>query len=153
MKSIYLASLLLIATTFMPNLAFAQSELEQFEAIGEAMASKMNRLFVAQNPQVAEFLPEVEWDDEFRASAKCMIDAFRAEGGDDFIEQMLVKGNEFVDKDFTSFTEFQEHANFMPDTIGQNRQIEISSECGMTELTIERMQESGFAEALQSIPE
>ena len=153
MKSLYLALALLTSVICLSSQAYAQIELEQFEENGEAMASKMNQLFVVQNPQVAEFLPEVAWNDGFRASAKCMIDLFRTEGGDDFITQMLANGKEFVTKEFTSFTDFQEHANFMPEGLSQARQIEISGECGMTKLTIDRIQGSGFAQALQSLPE
>ena len=80
-----------------------------------------------------------------------MIDAFRTEGGDDFVSQMLIKGKEFIAKDITSFAEFQKQADFMPEDISQQSQVEISSECGMTALTIARMQESGFEQAVQAL--
>ena len=153
MKLTHFACLLLILTIGISTHAYAQSEIEQFEEIGEAFATKLNNLFVVQNPEIVEFLPEVEWDDAFRTSGQCMIDAFRTEGGEDFVSQMLIKGKEFIAKDITSFAEFQKQADFMPEDISQQRQVEISAECGMTALTITRMQESGFEQAVQALPQ
>ena len=132
-----------------PNFAYSQSELDQFEEIGESMATKMNQLFVAQQPGLADVLPKVEWDDEFRAAAKCVLDTYRSEAGDEYIAQLLVKGKAFVSSDPKTFSDFEKAADFLPDGISDERHVEISAECKMTELTIKRMDESGFSAALR----
>jgi len=148
MKQIFKQALGLTALIVIPSFAFAQTELEEFEELAETMSTKMNQIFVAQQPALADVLPDVEWDEEFRTAGRCMLKAYRAEGGDEFVSEMLSKGREFAETELKDFSDFQKAADFMPDGISDQRQIDISQECGMTALTIKRMEESGLTQAL-----
>jgi len=142
-SKVFITSLLLL-----PLSMKAQTELEQFEEIAEAMSTKMNQIFLSKDPSLKSVLPAVEWDDEFRSAAECALDKYRSEGGDDFVAQMLKNGKQFVSTEITEFEDIEKALDFMPDGISDQRQIEISQECGLTQLTLKRMEDSGFAEAL-----
>ncbi len=129
--------------------AYSQTELEQFEEVAEAMSAKMNELFLVQDPSLKEVLPSTDWDDEFRSAAKCVLDLYRSEAGDEFVAQMLENGKKFASSELTNFDDIEKALDFMPDGISDARQIAISQECGMTDLTLKRMQESGFTDALR----
>ena len=149
MKQFFIQILGLTALIAIPSFAFAQTELEEFEEIAETMSAKMNQIFVTQRPALVDVLPDVEWDEEFRTAGRCMLKAYRAEGGDEFVTEMLLKGREFAETELNDFSDFQKAADFMPDGISDERQIDISRECGMTALTIKRMEESGLSDALR----
>lgn len=143
---------LLLAT---PLPALAQSQLDRLEAISEdmnlGMAKMMAREIAAQGGDPTAMLaalPDNTWDDAFRAAGACTLDRYEALIGADGVETMLTKMEAMVPALETATMETMDALNPLPPGITEEQSADIARSCGMIELSMQRMQESGFTAAM-----
>ena len=143
----FLRVLLAALFTLSSTTAYAESDLERFEKLSEAMSAKMNILLVKEMPQVADYLPSTEWDDDYRKAGACMLKKYESLLGEGFLEDMISKGEAFLAREFSGFEDMTTAAaDFAPKGLTDQDQVRINQECGMMQLHQKRMMESGFAE-------
>jgi hypothetical protein len=146
----------------LPLAAWAQSgPLERLEAVYETLNESMVLVMVNEmeaegvDPApIMEVLPDLSWDDAMRDAGRCMLDRYDALIGRDGIDTMLTDleayaadlkdaGNEGL-----TARELADPENMLPEGVSQDQSMEITQACGMIELQMQRMSESGFTEAM-----
>ncbi len=142
-----------------PTAVFADSQLDRLESVSERtnelMMVKMVEAMVAETgadpAPVMALIPDMEWDDAFRVAGECMLDGYRAEIGKGGVDEMLDLMEDMLPKlEEQSLEEMGEEMNVMPEGLTMEASIGIQQECGMMELAMERMSETGFMEAMFS---
>ncbi|GAA5064737.1 hypothetical protein N0B44_05615 [Roseibacterium beibuensis] len=127
----------------LPMAASAQSALERMEAMSETMTEMTYTALVAEIPALQGNLPTAEWDDEMRAAGECILDGVEDEVGEDGVNEML----DNMEAAMASATpEGLMQGTFqpaLPDGITDQQMQAISNECGMVEIMMMRMAESG----------
>ncbi|MFP7674382.1 hypothetical protein ACG74X_13625 [Marivita sp. S0852] len=144
-----------VCATF-PFAAVAESQLDRLENISEQMNAAMFEAMVRMaekegaNPApLRAAIPDGAWDDSFRKAGACLLDKYNAAAGKDEINKMLDAMDaaipQMADMDLdSSGDEF----DFLPDGMTDDLAIQINSECGLTQLSLDRMEASGFTAAL-----
>ena len=143
-----------------PVAALAQSQLDRLQAVSDAtselgvrsMIDQMVANGAARAPLEAA-IPDLTWNDEMRAAGACMLERYTELAGQDGVEQMLTRMEAFAE-DFEGFDlsdpNAMEEMAFLPDGISYSDSAEITQSCGMMELQLQRMEQSGFSEAMMS---
>lgn len=142
-----------------PTAVFADSQLDRLESVSERtnelMMVKMVEEMVAETgadpAPVMELIPDMSWDDDFRAAGACMLERYWAEIGKGGVDEMLVLMEEMLPRlEEKSFEEMGEEFEVLPDGLSMETTIAVQQECGMMDLAMERMSETGFMEAMFS---
>lgn len=154
--------LLTAVLTTLPYAALAETQLERLERISEAMTEMMFDAMVDMvekeggNPEpLRAAIPDVAWNDAYREAGDCLLDRLIAASSESAIDDMLSE----MDAALPQMAEMDAEAigedmDFMPDGISDDYMIDANSECGLVDLSLQRMQDSGFTEAMmQSMAE
>ncbi|MFL4470722.1 hypothetical protein ACERZ8_12815 [Tateyamaria armeniaca] len=146
-----LVSLLLLC----PSALFAQSQLERLEAVSEQMNLEMAKMMAREisanggDPApVMAALPDTSWDDEYRAAGTCMLNQYNAAAGTQGTDSMLDKMEAMIPQLETATMESLENMDVRPEGVSEDQSIQIARSCGMIDLSMRRMQESGFTAAM-----
>jgi hypothetical protein len=132
-----------LAAALLPMAAHAQSALERMETMSEAMTEMTYVALIDQIPALSGNLPSAEWDDEMRAAGECILGGVEDEVGSDGVDQMLENMETAMQ---TATPEGLMNGTFqpaLPEGITDQQMQTISNECGMVELMMMRMAESG----------
>jgi len=141
--------------------AMADSQFERFEEISERGSEITTELMVRQYASmgadvdaIRAAIPDSEWDDEYREAAQCQFDRYESSIGKSGIDAMLERLEtmfEQLDDESATFEDLEAlgETNLI-EGISQEEQISIMTDCGILELNMQRMSESGFMEAIQS---
>lgn len=140
----------------LPVSAIAETQLERLERVSEqmndAMYEAMIRMVERQGGDPAplrDAMPASTWDEDFRAAGACMLDRFTDKSSPEAVTQMLDEMEAFLPEVATMDLEnAEEDMNFLPDGISEDYSIQVNSECGLSEIMMQRMQESGFSAAM-----
>lgn len=140
----------------LPVSAIAETQLERLERVSEqmndAMYEAMIRMVERQGGDTAplrDAMPASTWDEDFRAAGACMLDRFTDKSSPEAVTQMLDEMEAFLPEVATMDLEnAEEDMNFLPDGISEDYSIQVNSECGLSEIMMQRMQESGFSAAM-----
>lgn len=157
-----LFQLLLLAACFsLPLSAVADDQLDRFEEISERshviMMDMMIREYTkmgADGDDLRAAIPDGTWDDAYRDAGQCTLDKYRAIIGSSGVDDMLDEMDDiFISLDdgsatFESMEELSELNSI--EGISTEQQMSITRECGIIELSMQRMRESGFMDVLQS---
>lgn len=130
-------------TLALPIAASAQSALERMEAMSETMTEMTYTALVDEIPALDGNLPSAEWDDAMRDAGACVLDGVEEEVGEDGVAEMLDNMETAM---ATVTPEGLMQGTFqpaLPDGITDQQMQTISNECGMVELMMMRMAESG----------
>lgn len=138
-----------------PLPALAQSQLDRLEVISEQMNLGMAQMMareVAANggdpAPVLAALPDTAWDAEFRAAGTCMLDRYNAAAGSDAVDTMLDEMEAMVPLLATASIDSMSDMNPLPAGVTEDQSIEIANACGIVDLSMQRLEESGFTAAM-----
>jgi phage gp29-like protein len=140
----------------LPAAAFAENQLERLESISERMMTAtleaMVRMVEKQggNPApLRDAMPDVSWNDEYRDAGDCLLERFTAASSSSDVSEMLDEMEAFIPQMAEMDLEtMSDDVNFLPEGMTENQSMEINSECGITDVMMERMEESGFTAAM-----
>ena len=146
------------ALTLLPAATLAQSTLDRMEAVSEKMNAVMVRMMAdemiangADPAPLLETLPDMAWDDEMRAAGACMLTGYTDRIGEDGVEEMIANIEQVTnDLDGMTLSALSDEMAILPDGITEEQSVEITQSCGMVQLQMKRMQDSGFAAAMMS---
>ncbi len=150
----------LTALVMIPATAFADTQLERFEAIAEDMNTVMIDMMINEIEsqggsgdalrELGTMMPP--WTPEIRAAAGCILDAYNDEVGRGEVNAMLDNMEEKMPSlSSMTMTEAEEDGTLeglSPAGISLERTMEINSDCGMMELQMEAGAASGFMDAM-----
>ncbi|MCR9108270.1 hypothetical protein [Marivita sp. XM-24bin2] len=152
-----LATALLVA---LPATAFAETQLERLESISErlndAMFSAMIRMVAKEggNPEpLRAAMPDGTWDDAYRDAGACILDRYTDASSASAVDTMLDEMEAFIPRlDEIDLAAMGEGPSFLPEGVSEDYSMTVNSECGLTDIMMERMSESGFmATMMQSM--
>jgi len=149
---------ILAALVFLvPTTAIANSQLDRMEALSEemnlGMAKMMAREITAAGGDPAPLmaaLPDTKWDDEYRAAGRCILDKYIQAAGPAAVDSMLDQMEAMIPKLETATMESlgEDAMGIQPAGVTQEQSLEFTQSCGMIELAMRRMQDSGFSAAM-----
>jgi hypothetical protein len=141
-----LAALLTIPATA----AFAQSALDRFEAASERVTQLTYQGIASQYNVDASVFPDTAWDRPMRRAGRCILNAYEGEVGENGVAQFIAGFEAAVQ---TAAPADILNGNFtgqLPEGLDTQRQQQIQNDCGMLELEMTRLAESGVLQALQN---
>lgn len=149
-----------IALAASPVAALAQSQLERMEAASEVMGEAGIRMMIdemvangAERAPLEAAMPDMSWDDEMRAAGGCLLERYNELSDRESVDQMLTRIEALADTideaGFADLVEMDEMGS-LPDGISDDQAVEIMQTCGMMELQLRRMAESGFSDAMMA---
>ncbi len=150
MTSFAIRAGLVAALITLPLAASAQSQLDRFEALSERMTQLTYQGLAEQFPQINGLLPSAEWDRPMRRAGRCALRAYEDEVGEAGVIAMLneletaiasARPSDMFDGSFSAG---------VPEGLSAQDVQRINTECGGTELQMQRLAESGVMQALQS---
>ncbi len=151
------AAALAAALTLAATAAPADDRLARFETLSEEstalMLDALVGMAVAEGADPARLdgaLPVFEWTDPYRDAGACMLTAYDAQIGADGTDALLARMETFLaaaeGKTLTEIAAMSD--TLLPEGLSEDRSIEISQECGMMDLQVVWMEESGFMAAM-----
>jgi hypothetical protein len=156
-------TLLAMVAAAIPSVSVAQSQLDRMETASEAMTKAMVVMMVremeingADAAPLMETLPDMVWDDDMRDAGRCMLGRYSDAVGASGVETMLTNMEAYVadiealgDNSWT-ISDLPEPEDMMPEGLSEQQSMEITQSCGMMELQLQRMSESGFSDAMMN---
>jgi len=151
------------ALSLVPALASADSQLDRMEGLAEGMNNvmvEMMALGVEAEGGDATVIRDLkvampEWDDAMRDAASCVLDRYNAAAGRDEVDAMLDRTAELIasmegtnPEEFDALLTEEAMDGMLPSGMTTNDAGQISQECGMMELQMRDMQETGLFEAM-----
>ncbi len=150
MNRLTLSVSLAAALFTLPLAAQAQSQLERFEALSEQMTQLTYQGLAEQVPALNGVLPSVEWDRPMRRAGRCAIRGYEDAVGDAGVEAMLVELESAIGSAQPSDILDGTFSAGVPQGLTNQDVQRINNDCGMIELQMERLAESGAMQALQN---
>lgn len=140
----------------LPISALAETQLERLETISEQMTSGMFEAMIRMvekeggNPApLRDAIPDSTWNDVYRDAGACLLDRYTnassASAVDDMLDRMEAFIPEIAEMDLETM---EEDTDFLPEGISEEFSLQVNSECGLTNLMMDRMEESGFMAAM-----
>ena len=150
MKDLSLRAGLVAALIALPaTAALAQSELDRFEAASERVTQLTYQGIADQYGVDAGVFPSPEWDRPMRRAGRCILGAYEDEVGEEGVAQFLAGFETAVQSASPNDILTGAFTGQLPDGLTTQRQQTIQNECGMLELEMTRLAESGVLQALQ----
>lgn len=142
--------------TALPVAAATDTQLARLENIAEhmndAMFNAMIRMVEKEggNPApLREAVPDRSWDAEYREAGSCMLDKYVEATSSAAVNKMLDDMEAFIPKLAEIDLEtFEADQDFLPEGISEEYSMKVNSDCGMTDLMMQRMESSGFMAAM-----
>ncbi len=149
----FLAAALLVA---FPATAFAETQLERLESISErlndAIFAAMIRMVEKEggNPEpLRAAMPDGTWDDAYRDAGACIIDRYTEASSASAVDTMLDEMEAFIPRMAEmDLDAMGEEPSFLPEGVSEDYSMTVNAECGLTDIMMERMSESGFMAAM-----
>lgn len=141
---------LAVALISLPLTASAQSQLDRFEALSEQMTTLTYQGLAAQYPVLQGILPSADWGRPERRAGRCALRDYERAVGEDGVEAMLVEFETSIATARPSDLLDGTFSAGVPEGLTSARVNQINTECGLTELQMQRLAESGAMQALQS---
>lgn len=155
MKRLALAALLAL-----PSAALAEDQLDRLEEVSEqaniimmmVMAAEVQMDTETQTELIASAAEQMQWDAPMRAAGECMLDGYRGDIGADGLDELLTNMETMIADmaEMTSLDDFETLGDVMPDGMTEERSMEITRDCGMLDLQMAKMSESGFVDAMMA---
>lgn len=133
------------AAMLAPLPALAQSQLDRMEVLSEQANALMNEALVMQIPALEGNLPAPEWDERTRTAYACMLDGYVAAVGEEGVDGMLAQ----MEAALEGATAEQlmngalDQGIDMPDGMTEAQTQALLGSCGVMEVMMARMAESG----------
>ncbi len=150
MKHLSLRASLIAALIALPaTAAFAQSNLDRFEAASERVTQLTYQGIASQYNVASDVFPSADWDRPMRRAGRCILRAYEGEVGSDGVAQFLAGFENAVQSASPNDILSGSFSGQLPDGLDTQRQQQIQNDCGMLELEMTRLAESGVLQALQ----
>jgi hypothetical protein len=135
----------LATALIVPLPALAQSQLDRMQVLSEQANALMNEALIAQIPALDGNLPAPEWDDRTRTAYACMMDGYVDAVGSDAVDQMLDQMEAALDGATTEslMSGEMEQGIDMPEGMTEAQTQALLASCGVMEVMMARMAESG----------
>ncbi len=150
MTRLTLGASLTAALLTLPIAAQAQSQLDRFEALSEQMTELTYQGLAEQVPALDGVLPSADWDRPMRRAGRCAIRGYERAVGEAGVEAMLVELEQAIGSARPSDILDGTFSAGVPQGLTNQDVQRINNDCGMIELQMERLAESGAMQALQS---
>lgn len=139
-------TLLALATALIAPLPVAaQTQIERMEVISERANTLMNEAMVVEIPALEGNLPAPEWDEQMRETYVCILDGYNAASSAGAVDGMLDRMEAIMETATVETIlngELPEDA-MLPDGIDEASSRAVLTGCGLMELMMARMSESG----------
>ena len=144
--------------TLIPSAIFADN-LESFEALSNQMNALMGEMMAKEvdaaggdGDIIRAAVPVDAWNDEAREAATCILDRYEAEIGQDGIDEMMGRMESVFpamsEMTMTEFTDSEALVDMQPEGMTEEMSVQITQECGMMKVQMDRMEASGFSAAM-----
>lgn len=146
-----------VIALILPSAGFADDLLDRFRAVSEEsntviMGMMLTEIGVegAQRAELEALIPDMTWDGEMLTAGECILAEYREKVSDAQIADMLTGMEDFLAQvgDLASLDDLTEPEAFLPDGLSSADIAQISVECGMIAVQSDRMEESGFMDAM-----
>lgn len=152
MKNLFAAALFV----FLPVAAMADTQLERLENVAEQMSEAMFGAMVRMVEKeggdpapLLEAVPDSDWDADYREAGSCLLEKYVEASSTSAVDKMLDEMEAFIPKmagiDLESLEADQD---FLPEGVSEEYSMQVNSDCGMNELMMDRMENSGFMAAV-----
>ncbi|ABD53842.1 hypothetical protein [Jannaschia sp. CCS1] len=134
----------------LPLAASAQSQLDRFEALSEQMTTLTYQGLAEQYPVLNGLLPAADWGRPERRAGRCALRRYNRAVGEDGVAAMLseleasiasARPSDLLDGTFEAG---------VPEGLTASEVQQINTDCGLLELQMQRLAESGAMQALQN---
>lgn len=130
--------------------ALAQSQLDRMEVLAERAGTLTNEALALQLPQLAGNLPSPDWDDSLRQAYACVLDAYVDASSVSAVDRMM-DDMEAALEGATGESILNGEINEtigMPDGMSPGQAQALLGECGVMNIMMMRMAESGAMEIM-----
>lgn len=160
-KTVFAVAAGFMVAVGLSSTAVADDQLDRFEEISErgteVMMEVMVKEYVARGMDeeaIRGAVPDSAWDEEYREAGQCMLDGYRdligSSGVDDMLDQMESMFNS-VDPETATLESMNAFDNVEATaSVSTEQQMAITQDCGMVEISMRRMSESGFMQIIQT---
>ncbi|MBF9061297.1 hypothetical protein HKCCSP123_19120 [Rhodobacterales bacterium HKCCSP123] len=140
------------ATFLVPLPAAAQSRLERMEELSEQASALMNEAMIAQVPALAGRMPDPAWDERMRVAHACVLEGYVEASGEAAVDEMLDQMETMMETatvETLMSGEMSETVQ-LPDGIGEDQAQRLMESCGVMEVIMARMVESGAMQVMMN---
>ncbi len=140
-------SLLAFAFATFPMVAFAQSDIDRYQAASEQLQAKTYDFFESRVPGLAAVRPVGGWNADDREAGACMIDSLRVAKGDAGVTAYLADLEGFAQRPITSIAAMSAAT---PASMADPETIQLGAACGTDKIGLAQMQRSGLVAQLSN---
>lgn len=128
---------------------WADDLLNRLEVATEKIGAKQGEFYVSRAPELADKLPDWEWDDEIRTASKCVLDGIEAAKGRAIAEAYVSGLEADANKEVTSLATAPEDSSIPAELLnGDDTILNLMQTCKTMEISTIRLKESGFWDAM-----
>lgn len=125
--------------------AAAQSQLDRMQAVSEQANALMNEAMILEIPALDGNMPDPAWDEPMRTAYACILDGYVAASSESAVDGMLDTMEALLETATAQSIlngEMSEDA-MLPEGVDEAEAQAVLSGCGLMELMMARMAESG----------
>jgi hypothetical protein len=147
-RSLALAALTTALCAPLP--AVAQSQLERMETLSEQANVLMNQAMITEIPALEGNMPDPEWNEPMRAAYGCMLDGYVEASGEAAVDGMLDEMEAAMETATAATIMNGEmgQAVQLPEGMSESQAQSLMQDCGVVEVMMARMAESGAMEIM-----
>lgn len=141
---------LLTLALVLPTSVAAQDRLDRFEALSERSTNMMVGKMIEMTGGDTASVPEFEWDAAMREAGRCMLEGYEAEIGAGGVTELFDRMDAFLDESTDLSLEEMSEAGLdtLPEGLTTDESIAITQDCGMVDLQLDWMSNSGLMQAM-----
>lgn len=139
--------------------AMLADNLDRFEELSNQMNALMGEMMAKEVDSaggdgdiIRAAVPVEAWNDEAREAAECILNRYEAEIGvsglEDMMDRMEGAFASMSEMTMTEFTESEALDNMQPHGMTEEMSVQITQDCGMMKVQMDRMEASGFSAAM-----
>ena len=125
--------------------AMAQSQLDRMQVVSEQANALMNEAMIAEIPALEGNMPDPAWDEPMRTAYSCILDGYVAASSEGAVDDMLTRMEGLMETATveTILNGGMAEDAMLPEGVDETQAQAILGSCGLMELMMARMAESG----------
>lgn len=125
--------------------ALAQSQLDRMQVVSEQANALMNEAMIAEFPELEGNMPDPAWDEPMRTAYACILDGYVAASSEGAVDDMLTRMEGLMETATveTILNGGMAEDAMLPEGVDEMQAQAILGSCGLMELMMARMAESG----------
>ena len=129
--------------------AYADDLLDRLEAASEKIGANQGEFYLTRVPELADKMPDWEWDDEIRTASKCVLDGIEEAKGRNIAEAYVSGLEKDAEREITSITQLSDQSSIPEELTGDDTTIiNLMQTCRTLDISAERLKASGFWDAM-----